>query len=302
MKGIPVRPGNYEAAISAVLHQLQEGIAGVGEIRSHSVRRISDGLYRTGVLTDLGATASKWIEKDGFDHQPSSSGTGGGDGAGVPPPEPSAADAPELVMRELGRMVREGDAARWANFDPRLYHEHKRSFETWLQIEGPLAPLNSWYGLNCWEMVCYAAGRAGVLDKHVLRDLLTPPRKSDGSFDQAVLDAWLVRTGDRLIPGERTAYTGETDTPRPQYGDIVMWNRCADHVAVATGRTGPDRSPEIYSFWPPPKDELVPDPETGSYSRVTDAIQVTTVDVISAAATGAGLGQQFDIVFGRGPW
>lgn len=194
-------------------------------------------------------------------------------------------------------MVQTGQTALWANFD-----EHNRSFETWLEIEGPLAPLSPRYGINCWEMICYAAGRAGVLDKHVQRDLVTPPRLSDGSFDQPTLDAWLVRTGERLIPGDRNTYTGEPGTPRPQHGDIVIWDRSTEHVAAATGRTGPDGSPEIYSFWPPPQYDLAPDPETGSRSRVIDAIQVTTVDLVSAAATRAGLGEQFEILFGRGPW
>ncbi|WP_280396667.1 hypothetical protein [Nocardia carnea] len=220
-------------------------------------------------------------------------------------------DGPVMVADELERIYRAGDRARWANYDPKLLQQDHRAFETWLRAEGPLAPLNEHYGLNCWEMVGYAAGRAGVLDKHQLRELFELPRNADGTWREDYLDSWLHRMGDWLIPEGRRVYTGEPGGPRPQRGDIVMWNDNAEHVTMASGRTGADGSPEVYSFWYAPKYPLTWDETTESYSIVTDAVQVTTVNELSEAMYGlrtpAGepyypRSNPFQISFGRGPW
>ncbi|MEV2218684.1 hypothetical protein AB0E01_02245 [Nocardia vinacea] len=180
-----------------------------------------------------------------------------------------------------------------------------------MKSEGPLAPLNEHYGLNCWEMIGYAAARSGVLDKPQLRELLELGRRPDGTMDGHHLDMWLDRMGDWLIPEGRRSYTGEPGSPRPERGDIVMWNSNAEHVAMATGRTGSDGSPELYSSWYLPKHPLAWDEVTKSYSQVTDSVQVTTVDELTKGIYGlrSPAGEPyydpsvpFEIIFGRGPW
>ncbi|MFI6313064.1 hypothetical protein ACIBEK_23420 [Nocardia fusca] len=227
------------------------------------------------------------------------------------PPVRRVENAPTLIADELERIHRAGDKSRWANYDPKLFRKGYRTLENWLKTEGPLAPLTERFGLNCWEMVAYAAARTGVLDKHRLRELLELQRRPDGTWDGAHLDMWLNRMGDWMIPEGRRVYTGAPDGPRPQRGDIVMWGRNAEHVTVATGRTGPDGSPELYSSWYLPKFPLDWDPETRSYSQVVDAVQITTVDELTKgmyALTDAHGRRYYDpsvpfeIVFGRGPW
>ncbi|WP_416566832.1 hypothetical protein [Nocardia testacea] len=239
-----------------------------------------------------------------------------------PPPRRRVSDnAPLLIADELESIFRSGDSAMWANFAPGAYRYGLRTFEHWLGVEGPLAPLGKDYGLNCWEMICYAAHRVGVLDKSQMRELLTPPRTPEGILRKPtekpprpgaepivwahdnINDWWQRRIGKWLIPGDRAVYTGCPGTARPQRGDLLMWNNDAAHVTMATGHTGADGSPEVYSFWPPPKHEMVLDFPSFSFSRVTDAVQVTTVDTLSEAAVRVrAASPPFEIIFGRGPW
>lgn len=230
----------------------------------------------------------------------------------IQPPVPRVHNAPELIADELERIHRSGAKARWANYDPELFRQGHRGYEGWLKSDEPLGPLNDRYGLNCWEMICYAAARTGVVDKPYLRELTELPRDPDGGWSEPFLmKAWLPRMGNWLIPEGRRVYTGAADGPAPQRGDIVMWNRDAEHVTMATGRTGKDGSPELYSFWYLPKYDLRYDEVTKSYSQVVDAVQVTTIkeltDSMLAMRNADGSlyhkpGTTFDVTFGRGPW
>ncbi|MEU4840925.1 hypothetical protein [Nocardia testacea] len=229
------------------------------------------------------------------------------------PPVRRVENGPALIADELERIYLAGDKARWANYDPGLLRTGHRGFENWLKTEGPLAPLSEHYGLNCWEMIGYAAVRSGVLDKHQLRELMEVPRRplTKGAKYDYYLDAWLPRMGEWLIPEGRQTYTGKPGGPQPRRGDIVMWNNDAEHVTMATGRIGHDGSPEVYSFWYAPKDPLVWDPSTQSYSAVTDAVQKTTVKELTEAMYNLRdkdgnpaytRNQNFEVMFGRGPW
>ncbi|MGW5386440.1 hypothetical protein [Nocardia sp. NPDC003963] len=224
------------------------------------------------------------------------------------PPVPRVDNAPEMIADELERIYRSGDKARWANYDPRLYRKGYRGFENWLKSDEPLGPLHEGYGLNCWEMVCYAAARSGVADKRYLRELTEFPR-AGGWNEDFVTKIWQPRMAGWLIPEGRRLYTGAPGSPRPQRGDIVMWNQYAEHVTVATGRTGKDGSPELYSSWYLPKYQAKYDELTDSYSQVVDAVQVTTVKELSdgmhAIRNNKGktvYPDPFEIYYGRGPW
>jgi hypothetical protein len=215
-----------------------------------------------------------------------------------------------LVADELDRMYRAGEKARWANYDTKLLKQDLRGFEHWLRTEGPLAPLTEHYGLNCWEMIGYAAARAGVLDKHRLRDLFQLPRDPDGTWREGDMNSFIERMERKRMPEGSRIYTGEPGGPRPQRGDIVMWNSTGDHVTMATGRTAADGSPELYSFWHAPKHPLTWD-EATEYSSVTDAVQVTSVNELTEAMYNMRLKDgellydrsiPFEIHYGRGPW
>lgn len=102
-----------------------------------------------------------------------------------------------------------------------------------------------------------------------------------------------------MLPhGTQDLDMSDPDGPRPGRGDLLVWHGLGEgnaHTAVATGRLiGPDRDPEVYSFWPPPTGPLVP-------GTVTDAVQITTVSALTPHADGAGVPAQ-PISYGRGPW
>ncbi|MBF6299379.1 hypothetical protein IU459_17785 [Nocardia amamiensis] len=292
-----------------MLRRLNRGIGDASGILRRDLEEVAEGVRGTRVFAESDAVNSRTLDDAGVGNEKSMSDNGKFDRTDYVWPDPPARistpeNAPQLIADEFERMRREGGEARWANYDPGAYRHDLRTLERWLRTEGPLAPLNRHYGLNCWEMTCYAAARAGVLDKPTLRELLDPPRDPNGRFGKGVLDSWLNRMGDRLIPGERSIYTGEPGGPRPQRGDLVMWGRDALHVSMATGRVGSDGSPEVYSFWPPPKHEVVHDPDTDTYSRVTDTVQVTTIDELSRVTYNSELiiPSGTEVIFGRGPW
>ncbi|WP_454195502.1 hypothetical protein [Nocardia sp. Marseille-Q1738] len=312
--------GELSKTIAGMLRRLNRGIGDASGILRRDLEEVAEGVRATRVFAETDAVNSRTLDEVGVGNEKPMSDNGKFDVTEFRWPDPperasTPENAPLLVADEFERMWREGGDARWANYDPGAFRHDLRTFERWLRTEGPLAPLNQHYGLNCWEMICYAAARAGVLDKPTLRELLDPPRDPggrfwkgpkdpDGGFTKGILDSWLNRMGDRLIPGERTIYAGEPGGPRPQRGDLVMWGRNALHVSMATGRVGSDGSPEVYSFWPPPKHEVVHDPVTDTYSRVTDTVQVTTIDKLSRVTYNSELiiPSGTEIIFGRGPW
>ncbi|MEV6322694.1 hypothetical protein AB0M45_16095 [Nocardia sp. NPDC051787] len=292
-----------------MLRRLNRGIDDASGILRRDLEEVAEGVRATRVFAETDAVNSRTLEGVGVGNEKPMLDNGKFDVTEYRWPDPpervsTPENAPLLIADEFERILQEGGHARWANYDPGAFRHDLRTFERWLRTEGPLAPLNQHYGLNCWEMTCYAAARAGVLDKPALRELLDPPRDPNGRFGKGVLDSWLNRMGDRLIPGERSIYTGELGGPRPQRGDLVMWGRDALHVSMATGRMGSDGSPEVYSFWPPPKHEVVHDPATDTYSRVTDTVQLTTVDELSRVTYNSELiiPPGTEIIFGRGPW
>ncbi|MGW1738509.1 hypothetical protein ACWCPQ_06810 [Nocardia sp. NPDC001965] len=303
---------NLDAIIAQALHRIGGSLDGVAAVLRRDSDAIAAGLRRG---TDTVVSRDRLNRSD-----ITLGGVGSRDYVGKPiaqwiqPPVVRIAGAPERIADELERIHRSGTEARWANYTPSLFQDGLRGFENWLRSEGnqPLGALNGRYGLNCTEMVGYAAARAGVASKSFLRRLLLVPRNADGTCDGDFLDTtWSRRMGDWMIPEGRRVYTGAADSPVPQRGDIVMWNNTAHHVAVATGRTGKDGSPELYSFWYLPKYQLTHDPETGTYSQVVDAVQVTSVreltDGMLAMRDPEGEpiydpGTVFQVLFGRGPW
>jgi hypothetical protein len=180
----------------------------------------------------------------------------------------------------------------------------RRKFEAWIlaETEGPLPPLNPDFGWNCREMIMWAAAKTNVLTRAQLREQYAPllgkrarRNRSEGilpdSFPQKMRQAILPHGVSDYIPGD-------PDSPRPQRGDLIMWDGWGEgnaHTAMATGRLiGPDRDAEVYSFWPPPKGQAIP-------GTLTDAVQITTVNELTPHVVGPDA-PSLPIWFGRGPW
>lgn len=303
---------NSAAAMVQVLRRVGASVDDVARILSRDTEAIARRVRSTkGVLENADSDVASAVRSTVADHRKASSHY-----SGIYPGRwhqlsvRRVENGPARVADELERIYRAGDRSRWANYDPKLFQQGHRSLEMWLKTEGPLAPLSEHYGLNCWEMVTYAATRAGVLDKPRLRELIELRRRPDGTWNGDHLDMWLQRMGDWLIPEGRRTYTGAPGGPVPERGDIVMWNANAEHVTVATGRTGADGSPELYSSWYLPKHPLTWDEVTKSFSQVTDSVQITTVDELTKGMYALRYKGEpcydptvpFEIIFGRGPW
>jgi peptidoglycan hydrolase-like protein with peptidoglycan-binding domain len=92
--------------------------------------------------------------------------------------------------------------------------------------------------INCWEMVLYAAFKAGAVPWQKIHDIYTYEGPKD----------WYERLAERLAVGAKT-WDRATKVPKPRRGDIVMFDG-ASHVALATGVTDASGT-HIQSFWPP---------------------------------------------------
>lgn len=210
-------------------------------------------------------------------------------------------DAPLVVADELDRIHSSGVRARWANFHKA--EVARREFEAWIlsPTEGPLPPLHPDSGLNCQEMLLRAAVRKNVLTHAELHRMYEPIAKYRRRWwVRKIPKDWGETIARALLPHEKRHYRpGDSADLQPQRGDVIVWND-ANHVAMATGRMARDGSPEVYSFWPPPKGELKMDPVTTSWGAVTDAVQITSIVELTPFVRKDG--PPPDIWFGRGPW
>lgn len=201
-------------------------------------------------------------------------------------------DAPLLVANALERLHLSGTRAKWVTYHPA--EAGCRKFEAYMvsPTERPLPPLDPDSGLNCVEMLLYAAAQTKAITHAELHRIYAPI----GEFRRTGLfpKDWKPTLMGELLPhGKRLYIPGDPVSPQPQRGDVVMTIRGDSHGMVATGRMSEDGSPEVYSFWPAPKDLFTRDPRTGAFSAVTDAVQITSLDE---------LGFSKDVWFGRGPW
>lgn len=267
----------------------------------HRVGRVSEEPLR-GTGAGLDGAADHWDRSDKrIAHE-----TGRDDGTGVETlsgrPEPGDADAPLVVANELHAIHLSGAQAMWTNFLPRFLPHRK--FEEWIlsKSEGPLPPLTPDSGWNCREMIMWAAARRGVLTHSQLRDQYTSllGRRAQQNRQKGFLpnDFPQQMRQATLAHETRDLDLGDPAGLRPDRGDLIVWDGWGEgnaHTAMATGRlVGPDRDPEVYSFWPPPKAPAVP-------GTVTDAVQITTVGELTPHVAGPDA-PALPIWFGRGPW
>ncbi|MFG1790687.1 hypothetical protein [Nocardia sp. NPDC049149] len=217
---------------------------------------------------------------------------------------PEQSDAPLLVADELDRLHHSGARARWANFHSA--EVPRREFEAWITspTEGPLPALHPDSAMNCWEMIGRVGVVVGVVTHAQLHRLYEPVSKHRRRWWVGWPKNWADDMARELLPhGKRRYVPGDPAGPQPQRGDVVMWGN-GNHVVVATGRMSDDGSPEVYSFWPPPKDPLTKDPATGSWGAVTDAVQISSIDRLTPflRKDTKYAEPSPEVWFGRGPW
>lgn len=210
---------------------------------------------------------------------------------------------PALIVADgLHRIHVSGARAMWTNFLPRFISNRK--FEQWItaRTEGPLPRLDAASGWNCWEMILWVAADTGVLTHAQIRKQYASilGRRAQRNRQQGFLPQDFPKQMRKtMLPhGTRDLDMSDPEGSRPGRGDLLVWHGLGEgnaHTAMATGRLiGPDRDPEVYSFWPPPTGPLVP-------GTVTDAVQITTVNALTPYADGPGIPAQ-PIRYGRGPW
>ncbi|WP_280437776.1 hypothetical protein [Nocardia carnea] len=267
-------------------------VQGVGRVSERPLRG-------TGAWID--ESAEHWERSDKpIPHGAGSDDATGAEGSPADRSEFEDSDAPLLVADELHAIHLSGAQAMWTNFLPRFIPHRK--FEEWVlsKNEGPLPPLTPDSGWNCREMIMWAAARRGVLTHSQLRDQYTSllSRKAQQNRRKGFLpDDFPHQMRRATLPhGTRDLDLGDPAGTRPARGDLIVWDGWGEgnaHTAMATGRLiGPDRDPEVYSFWPPPKAPAIP-------GTVTDAVQITTVGALTPHVDGA---PALPIWFGRGPW
>lgn len=280
-----------------ILNEMHQRVLGAVK----GVDDVSEGLLR-GTGAQVGGAADHWERSD---KRIAQGGRDDDSESVVPVPGRSRTgdpDAPLLVADELHAMHVSGAQAMWTNFLPRFLPHRK--FEEWIlaKNEGPLPPLAPDAAWNCREMIMYAAVRRGVLSHSQLRDQYASllGRRAQQNRRRGFLpDDFAERMRLVTLPhGTHDLVLGDSGGPRPERGDLLVWDGWGEgnaHTAMATGRLiGPDRDPEVYSFWPPPKGPVIP-------GTVTDAVQITTVSALNPYVAGPDA-PALPIWFGRGPW
>ncbi|MGW5387092.1 hypothetical protein [Nocardia sp. NPDC003963] len=278
--------------VSEMHRRVRNVIAGAGDVSERPLRNTGE---RLGRIADDKADIDQRIGQDFPGPEGAGPGSGGAESAGD-------LDAPLVVADTLHRIHLSGAQAMWANFLPRFWPY--RSFERWAlaKTEGPLPRLGPRSAMNCREMIMWAAAESKVLTHAQIR---AHYRSISGRRAQRARQRGFLphdfpqQMQQATLPhGTRDLVMAEPDGARPERGDLIMWDGWGEgnaHTAMATGRLiGPDRDPEVYSFWPPPKGRDIP-------GAVTDAVQITTVGALTPFVSGPD-SPALPIRYGRGPW
>ncbi len=265
-----------------------------GRAAERPLRDVAGELHDVSEYTESDAASAHGIHRDEPDP---ATGALGSSGSAQPDER-----APLVVADELQRIHLSGAKAIWTNFRPK--DMHLRKFEAWIlaKTAGPLPELDEAFGCNCNEMIMWAAARRNVLTRDQLREQFAPllsgrarRARSRGilpdNFEHNLVRTMLPHGTQRYLPDDPLG-------PRPERGDLIIWSGWGEqnaHTAMATGRlVGANRDPEVYSFWPPPKQPL-------ALGTLTDAVQVTTVGELTPHIR-VPQDPTFRIDFGRGPW
>jgi hypothetical protein len=138
--------------------------------------------------------------------------------------------------------------------------------------------------INCWEMVLYAAYRAGDLPWTWIHDIYTWGGKK-----------WSAELVRRLTPKGTTRFDRATQSPKPRRGDIVLFDG-ANHVALATGS-----GTQTYTFWPPPKVAVLED-AAGNVLATPDKVKQHSIEDLAKACDIPAIAHVCTVEFGAPPW
>ena len=102
--------------------------------------------------------------------------------------------------------------------------------------------------MNCWEMVLFGAYQ---------RDFITFPRiqqiyhRAVADYDAGIVTSIgdTVETELRGPNAEHVFTPGDPDSPEPLPGDMVIFNRASNHMAISTGTLTATGDHEVISLW-----------------------------------------------------
>ena len=199
------------------------------------------------------------------------------------------------VVAEVRKLMK-FHRAMWGNFDQPV-----RFVDQWgaSPKPGQLPSINEFQYLNCWEYLLYAAVCAGVLTHAQVHHIVMTDRP-DIPVGARLPPGYLESTiPDLLAPRGRRAYRlGDPSCPAPVCGQLVFFNG-GGHVAIATGATHRDGSPELLSFWPPPYDWS---PRGADTFAQLDTAKPTSIMEMYCYLIEVRLADQVVIEVGDGPW
>lgn len=173
----------------------------------------------------------------------------------------------DATAASMSSMV--GQKARWVPSGP----GSGNSFETWASAasESEAPKLQPSTTINCWEMVLYAAYKAGAIDWNWIHDLYVNRSPS----------AWV----STMTRSEKAYSEGVTRLKR---GELVFWDGLS-HVGLATGR-----GDEVLTFWPPPDTPF-------TAGGTIDKVKTSTVKALSDWME-TNFGDRPDVTYGAPAW
>ena len=183
----------------------------------------------------------------------------------------------QMAQKQLGTLKeteKQVGHLNWTPFNTSAAVNNPASLPTefgrWVLAGGPM-PDKMTGSVNCWEMVLFGAFKAGFLSFARIQTI----------YGNAVAN---VKSGKTTLVGDtvqeelrgsdpHTLDLSDPNSPRPLAGDLVVFNKAAVHIAIATG-TMVSGKHGVISLWNQP----------GNISTV----QRTTIEDILAAMPNGG--------------
>ena len=144
-------------------------------------------------------------------------------------------------------------------------------FARWV-LAGGAKPNTMSGSINCWEMVLFGAHNAGYITFPRIQQIYSRA-VANVQAGTARLVGDTVETELRGHNAEHIFTPGSATSPVPLPGDVVIFNRAAVHVAIATGTVTAAGDHEVISLWNQPNN--------------VSTVQRTTIEALLAAA-GSG--------------
>jgi hypothetical protein len=201
-----------------------------------------------------------------------------------------AADFIQMARKQLGTLKeteKQVGHLNWTPFNTSAAVNNPAllptEFGRWVLAGGPM-PDKLTGSVNCWEMVLFGAFKAGFLSFARIQAI----------YGNAVAN---VKSGKTTLVGDtvqeelcgsdpHTLDLSDPNSPRPLAGDLVVFNKAAVHIAIATGGMVSGKH-GVISLWNQP----------GNISTV----QRTTVeDILAAMPNGGAAGKP--VTFWTAKW